>query len=156
MLPVITGTRYRTSLLCKHSTVMMREMAPGANVFFCKKLKNISCEYDGLNGWNSTLQPAWYMRHVRIIWFLWTKRTMWLLIRSTQFYTKYRPRVFYVLPLEDIGRWLPWMLPGSTGRFSITILCTDTSITLIKGRDYIKHDINVRHVEQNPRRGRWL
>ena len=29
-------------------------------------------------------------------------------------------------------------------------------ITLIKGRDYIKHDMNVRHGKQNPRRGRWL
>ena len=31
---------------------------------FCKKLKNISCEYDRLNGCNSTLQAAWYIRHV--------------------------------------------------------------------------------------------
>ena len=29
------------------------------------KLKNVSCEYDRLNGWNSTLQAASYMRHVR-------------------------------------------------------------------------------------------
>ena len=29
--------------------------------------------------------------------------------------------MFY--PNKDIGRWLPWMQPGSTGRFSITILC---------------------------------
>ena len=28
-------------------------------------LKNVSCEYDRLNGWNSTLQAAWYIRHVR-------------------------------------------------------------------------------------------
>ena len=49
---------------------------------FCKKLKNVSCEYDRLNGWNSTLQAAWYIRHVRstcllyisfIIWFLWAR-----------------------------------------------------------------------------------
>ena len=26
-----------------------------------KKLKNASCEYDRLNGWNSTLQAAWYI-----------------------------------------------------------------------------------------------
>ena len=49
---------------------------------FKKKLKNVSCEYDHVNGWNSTLQAAWYIRHVRIIWFLWTKRTIWLLILS--------------------------------------------------------------------------
>ena len=46
---------------------------------FNKKLKNVSCEYDRLNGGNSTLQAAWYIRHVRIIWFLWTKRTIRLL-----------------------------------------------------------------------------
>ena len=34
---------------------------------FYKKLKNVSCEYDRLNGWNSSLQAAWYIRHVRII-----------------------------------------------------------------------------------------
>ena len=47
---------------------------------FIKKLKNVSCEYDRVNSWNSTLQAAWYIRHVRIIWFMWTKRTIWLLI----------------------------------------------------------------------------
>ena len=36
---------------------------------FYNKLKNVSWEYDRLNGWNSTLQAAWYIRHVRIIWF---------------------------------------------------------------------------------------
>ena len=58
------------------------------NLFY-KKLKNVSCEYDRLNGWNLTSQAARYIRHVRwtclfyisfIIWFLWTKPTMWLLI----------------------------------------------------------------------------
>ena len=29
-------------------------------------------------------------------------------------------------------------------------------ITLIKGRYYIEHDINVRHGKQNPRRGRYI
>ena len=42
---------------------------------FYKKLKNFSCEYDRVNGWNSTLQAAWYQVHqtrsyyVRTIWF---------------------------------------------------------------------------------------
>ena len=34
------------------------------------KLKNVSCEYDRLNGGNSTLPAARYIRRVRIIWFL--------------------------------------------------------------------------------------
>ena len=51
-------------------------------IIFYKKLKNVSCEYNRLNGWNSTLQAAWYIRRVRIIWFLWTKPTIWLLILS--------------------------------------------------------------------------
>ena len=62
-----------------------------------KKLKNVSCEYDRLNGWNSTLQGAWYIRHVRwtwlfyislIIWFLWTKPTIWLQVLILSFTKK--------------------------------------------------------------------
>ena len=49
-----------------------------------KKLKNVSCEYNRLNGWNSTLQAAWYIRRVRIICFLWTKPTIWLILSFTQ------------------------------------------------------------------------
>ena len=37
----------------------------GLWIRFNKKSKNVSCEYDRLNGWNSTLQAAWYIRHVR-------------------------------------------------------------------------------------------
>ena len=33
--------------------------------WFYTKLKNVSCEYDRLKGWNSTLKAAWYIRHVR-------------------------------------------------------------------------------------------
>ena len=33
---------------------------------FYKELKNVSCEYNRLNGSNSTLQAAWYIRRVRI------------------------------------------------------------------------------------------
>ena len=33
-------------------------------IFLNKKLKNVSCEYDRVNGWNSTLQAAWYIRHL--------------------------------------------------------------------------------------------
>ena len=42
----------------------------GTSDTFVKKMKNVSCEYNHLNGWNSTLQAAWYIRRVRIIWFL--------------------------------------------------------------------------------------
>ena len=75
--------------------------------FFYKKLKNVSCEYDRVNGWNSTLQAAWYIRYLHKLSFA---------------------RVLCFIFMKDIGRWLPWMLPGSTGRFSITILCTDDTI----------------------------
>ena len=56
---------------------------------FYKKLKNVSCEYDRLNGWNSTLQAAWYNRHVRLfgflfdsyarvlVWYVHTRRTLY-------------------------------------------------------------------------------
>ena len=68
-------------------------------VFFYKKLKNVSFEYDRLNGWNSTLQAAWYIRHVRwtclfyvpfIIWCSWIKPTIWLLVLSFTIFTEGR------------------------------------------------------------------
>ena len=62
---------------------------------FIKSWKNVSCEYDRVNGWNSTLQAAWYITHVRIIWFLWTKRTMWLLVLSFTQNTVRACSVFY-------------------------------------------------------------
>ena len=43
----------------------------GFNFIPGKQLNNVSCEYNRLNGWNSTLrkrlQAAWYFRHVRVI-----------------------------------------------------------------------------------------
>ena len=62
------------------------------------------------------------------ICFLWTKRTIWLLVLSfTQNIVRacsmFYPYEGYRLP---VGLWLPWMLPASAGRFPITILCTDT------------------------------
>ena len=45
-------------------------------------MKNVSGEYDRLNGWNWTLQAAWYVLYVFIICVLWTKPTIWLLILS--------------------------------------------------------------------------
>ena len=103
---------------------------------FHKKLKNVSCEYDRLNGWNLTLQAAWYIRHVRwtclfyisftsIIWSSWTKPMIWLLIVSFTRKKVVRACSVFIL-VKDIGRWLPWMLPGSTGWLSITTMCTDT------------------------------
>ena len=98
--------RYKTFLACKVWTIQSVVFA--ADVFQLKKLKNVSCEYDRLNGWNSTLQAAWNVRHVRwtclfyissIMWFLWTKPTIWLLIPS---FAKSRSRVFYVLSLWRI------------------------------------------------------
>ena len=59
-----------------------------------------------------------------IIWFLWTKPTIWLLILiSTK---EWFARVPCFILMKDTGRWLPWMLPGATGRFPLTILCTGT------------------------------
>ena len=85
-----------------------------------KMLKIVSCEYDRLlNGWNSTLQAAWYIRHVRIIY------QVWLLILSFTQNIVRACAMFY--PYEGY-RSLTHLDadPGSTGRFSIIILCTDT------------------------------
>ena len=85
-----------TDIILIHKNIAKRQLW---KCFF--KLKNVSCEYDRLNGSNSTLQAAWYIRHVRIICFLWTinKRTIWWLILS---FTKTRSRVIYVLSLWRI------------------------------------------------------
>ena len=118
------------------------------------KLKYVSCEYDRLNGWNSTLQAAWYIRHVRIIWYLWAKRTIWLLILSFTQDIVRACSMFY--PYEGYRS----VTPLDAARVNRTIFHDHSVhwyyITLMKGRYYIKHDMNVRHGKQNPRRERWL
>ena len=71
---------------------------------FDKKLKNVSCEHARLNGWNSTLQAAWYILRVCIIpgtWYGFCQLTYDMIVNAL-FYTKYRSRVFYVLSLWRI------------------------------------------------------
>ena len=153
-------------------------------------MTNVSCEYDWLNSWNSTLQAAWYIRHIRwtclfyisfniekrqlwvrpihvwqsslqaawyvrhahwarlcyvpfVIWCLWITCTIWLLIFSSTSFMVGRSRVFYtwyVFLMKDIGRWLPWVLPGSTGQ------CYKDE------RDVVHNDL--RTDTMNPHRGR--
>ena len=101
--------------------------------FFNKKLKNVSCEYDRLNGCNSTLQAAWYVRHVRwtclfyssfIIWFLWTKPTILSLILSFTQKLVRACSMFY--PYEGYRSVTPLDAARVNRTISITILCTDT------------------------------
>ena len=106
------------------------------------KLKNVSCEYDRVNGWNSTLQAAWYIKYVRIIW--WTKRAIWLLILS---FTQNIVRACSMLyPYEGYRS----VTPLDAARVNWTIFHTHSVhwyyITLIKGKYYVKHDINSRPV----------
>ena len=76
-----------------------------------------------VTGWNSTLQAAWYITRVRII------RLKYgfceLNLRYDYQYSVLHKissaRVVCFILMKDIGRWLPWMLPGSTRRFSIII-----------------------------------
>ena len=89
-------------------------------LFFYKKLKNVSCEYNPLNGWNSTLQAAWYIRHARwaclfyisfIIWCLWTKPTIrWLILSFTILRKVVRAcsttSIFYVGSSGGCSLWL--------------------------------------------------
>ena len=126
-----------------------------ADVFhFFEKLKNVSYEYNRLNGWNSTLQAAWYIRHVRIIWLLWIKPTIWLLILS---FTQNIVRACSMFYSYEGYRSVT---PLDAARVNRTILHNHSVhwyyITLIKGRYYSKHDIYIRHGKENPRRGRWL
>ena len=73
--------------------------------FLHKKLKNVSCEYDRLNGWNSTLQAAWHIYSFIKSWktsavstTVWMVETQLCKLRGpSDIYTNYRSRVFYVL-----------------------------------------------------------
>ena len=110
---------------------------PGSTGRFYKKL-NVSCEYDRLNGWNSTLHAAWCIRHVRRIWFSWTKPTIWLLILS---FTQSIVRACSMFYPYEVYRSVT---PLGAARVNRTIFHNHSVqwyyITLIKGRDYIKHD----------------
>ena len=124
---------------------------------FYKKLKNVSCEYNRLNRWNSTLQAAWYIRHVRSynryqVCFLWTKRTIWLLILS--FTQNIIRACFMFYPYEGYRS----VTPLDAARVNRTIFRNHSVhyITLIEGRDYIKHDIIIWHGQPRLHRGRCL
>ena len=110
-----------------------------------KKLTNVSCEYKRLNGWNSTLQAAWYIRRVRILCFLWTKPTIWLLILSFTQNIVRACSMFY--PYEGYRS----VTPLDAARVNRTIFHNHSVhwyyVTLIKGRYYIEHDINGRASE---------
>ena len=119
--------------------------------YFIKKLKNVSCECDRVNGWNSTLQAAWYIRHVRIIWFC------GLYVRYDSFTQNIVRACSMFYPYEGYRS----VTPLDAARVNGTIFHNHSVhwyyLTLIrKGRCYIKHDINVRHGKQNPRTGWWL
>ena len=119
---------------------------------FWESWKTSAVSTASLNGWNSTLQAAWYIRHVRIIWFLWIKPTIWLLILSFTQNIVRACSMFYHEGYRSVTHL--------DARVNRTILLSQYVhwyyITLIKGRDYIKHDMNIRHDKQNPRRGRRL
>ena len=129
-----------------------------------KKLENVSCEYDRLNGgWNSTLQAAWYIRRVRwmclfyisfTLWFMWAKPKIWSLILSFTQKLVRACSMFY--PYEGYRS----VTPLDAARVNRTIFHNRSVqwyyITLIKGRDYTNHDIIIILGEQNAHRGRWL
>ena len=107
------------------------------------------CEWLILNS-----QAAWYIRHVCIIRFLWTKRTIWLLILS---FTQNIVRACSMLyPYEGYRS----VTPLDAARVNRTIFYNHSvrwyHVTLIKRRDYIEHNIIVRHGKQNPHGRRWL
>ena len=95
------------------------------------KMKNVSCEYDRwvvetqlckLRDTSDTLiGRACAMFHLQyeVLWCLWITSAIYM-VADTQFHKFYgRPfaRVLHLFIVKDIGRWLPWVLPGSTGRF---------------------------------------
>ena len=101
-------------------------MTTGKIEIFHKNIEKRQLWVRPMGGWNSTLQAAWYVRHahwarwcyVSFVICLWITFTIWLLIlSSTSFHGRPFARVVYVFLMKYIGGWLPWVLPGSTGRF---------------------------------------
>ena len=150
------GWRYYVSFRRKKNPMTLRAV-------FHEKLEHISCEYGRLNGWNSTLQAAWYIRHVRwacllyvsfIIWCLWTKSTIWSLILNFTILRK----LVRACSLFDPHEGYRSVTPLDAARVNRTIFHNHSVhwfyITLIKGRDYIEQDIVGRHGKQNPHRER--
>ena len=106
-----------------HSSVVLT-----ADVFQCfnKNIEKHQLWVRPVGVWNLTLQAAWHVRHAHwarlcyvpfAIWWLRITPTKWLLILSSTSFMIGRSRVLYLFLMKDVGRWLPLVLPGSTGRF---------------------------------------
>ena len=87
-------------------------------------MKNVSCESDR---WvvETQLRKLRNVRHAHwaclfyiqfVIRCLWIKSTIWLILSSAIFKVG-RSRVLCIFLMKDLGRWIPWVLPGSTGQF---------------------------------------
>ena len=124
----------------------------GARPIEWLKLNFASCVYIRRVRWTCLFYNSF------ITWLLWTKRTVWLLILKYSVSLKIVCACSMFYPYEGYRS----VTPLDAARVNRTIFHNHSVhwyyITLIKGtsRYYIKHDINVRHGKQNPRRGRWL
>ena len=130
--------------------------------YFSSKLKNVSCECNRLNGWNSALQAAWYIRHARwaclfyisfLIWCVRAKPKIWLLILSFTNLTEVVRAWSIFNPYEGYKYRL---VPLDSARVNRTICHNHSAhwycITRTEGGDYIKQAIFTWHVQQNPLR----
>ena len=81
-----------------------------------------------MGGWNSTLQTAWYIYKTRSLGALVLCSICTMVFvnyiydivadtQSHKFHGRLFARVLYAFLMKGIGRWLPWKMPGSTGRF---------------------------------------
>ena len=98
-------------------------------VDFINILKNVSCEYDRwvvetqlckLHGTSNTLTGRACAMFHDMLCNMVLMNCIYDMVVDTQFHRFHgRPfaRVLYVFLMKDIGRWLPWVPPGSTGRF---------------------------------------
>ena len=106
---------YMFGWLCRATCWKWRCISGPFGIF--KKLKNVSCEYDRVNGWNSTLQAAWYIRYLHKLSFA---------------------RVLCIILMKDIGRWLPWMhfffiKNWKTSAVSTTMWMVETQLCKLRG-----------------------
>ena len=157
------------SIYLSFASLLFLLFLPICFLFFClfhRKMKNVICAYDRLNGWNSTFQAVYpYIRHAPwacsfyilvIIWCFWTKPA-WLVILSFTNFMDGRSRVFYIFNPREGYRSVTSL---DAARVNRTIFRNLSShwyyITRIEGADYIKQAIIESHGQQNPCRGLGL
>ena len=132
---------------------------------FHKKSENVSGDCDRLNGWNSTLQAAWYIRHGRWACVFYISFNKWfceLNLRYGCWYSvsQFLRKVVRAYSIFDPHEGYRSVTPLDAAWVNRMIFHNHSAhwyyITRIEGGDYIKQAIITWPGQQNPRRGLGL